>query len=133
LECDRGPDGHPVGSPFGSIETDVASQYSPGDIANATFWGANPDHNYMTQSSYLTVDMNVNGSWQTILLDGDWDTKFHWKRSGVDHSLITVEWDIAPDTTSGQYRLTHTGYYKEAITGRLHQYSGVSSTFTVSN
>lgn len=86
----------------------------------------------MTQSSYLTVDVLNGSTWTTILLDGDWDTKFHWKRSGIDHSLVTIEWDIATNTPSGQYRLTHTGYYKEAITGRLHKYSGTSSTFTVS-
>jgi len=131
LECDRGPDGHPVGSGYGSIETDVNSQYSIGDVASVTFWGGNPDNNYMTQSSYLTVDMNVNGSWNTILYDGDWETKMLWKRHGVDNNLITIEWSIIDGTQPGQYRITHSGYSKEAITGKLHSYTGTSSTFTV--
>ena len=87
----------------------------------------------MTQGSYLTVDMNVAGSWETILLDGDWDTKLHWKRHGLDNNLITIDWAIAPGTVTGQYRITHSGYSKEAITGRLHPYTGTSSTFTVTN
>lgn len=85
----------------------------------------------MTQSSYLTVDMNVNGSWNTILYDGDWETKMLWKRHGVDNNLITIEWSIIDGTQPGQYRITHSGYSKEAITGKLHSYTGTSSTFTV--
>ena len=86
----------------------------------------------MTQGSYLTVDRNVNGKWTTVLVDGDWDTKFHWKRSNVDHSLLTIEWNIASSTPVGQYRITHSGYSR-SITGRQHAYSGTSSTFSVTN
>lgn len=130
-ECDRGPDGHPVGSPFGSVQQDVLPSYTIGQNANATFWGANLDHNFMTQSTYLTVDQQVGSSWVTVLVDGHWETKLYWKKEGLDHSLVTVAWDIASGTAPGTYRLTHQAYYKEDITGALKPYSGHSSSFTV--
>ena len=129
-ECDRGPDGHPSGKPFGTVDTDVLSSYSAGSTATVSFWGGNPDHNFMTQSTYLTVDRNVNGNWVTEYVDAHWETKMHWKREHIDYSLITVDWEIPSDVTPGQYRITHSGYSK-SLTGRLHPYTGTSSTFTV--
>jgi len=133
LECDRGPDGHPVGEFFGSIQTDVNATYCTGDKATVTFWGANLDHNFMTQSSYLTVDNQQGSTWQTILVDGHWDTKLYWKKDDIDRSLVTVEWDIASNIPAGTYRITHSGYYKEDITGNIKPYEGTSSSFVVNS
>lgn len=134
LECDRLPDSLPDGVSFGDVATQPDTAYIAGDVANCTFYGANPQNNYMTQSTYLTVDMlQSDGSWETLLVDGHWDTKFHWKANDLDQSMITVEWDIADDTPAGTYRLTHQGYYKHHLTGKLEYYSGTSDSFTVSS
>ena len=112
------------------MKDDALPSYVVGSTVSVTFYGSNPDHDFLTQGSYLTVDQLVGSTWTTILYDGDWDTKLHWKREGVDQSLLTVEWDIDTATAPGNYRVTLQAYYKEII-GRTKHYSGTSSTFAV--
>jgi hypothetical protein len=71
-------------------------RYTPGDAVFATFQGANPRNNLRTQDSFLRVEMSTNGGsqWNPVLLDGDWETKFHWAKGGLMESVITLEWDI---------------------------------------
>ena len=126
-------DNHPAGSPFGTVAADVLPAYNVSQTASVTFWGANPRNNYMTQSTFLTIDSLDGSTWNTILVDGDWETKFKWKKHELEQSLVTIEWDISPDTIPGTYRITHQGYYKDVLTGKIKPYSGQSSSFTVSN
>jgi len=37
----------------------------------------------------LTVEMNQQNNWVTVLNDGDWDTIYRWQRHGIAESLIT--------------------------------------------
>ena len=85
----------------------------------------------MTQSTYLNVNMQTANGWESILVDGDWDTKYKWKKHDLEQSLVTIEWTIGPDTQPGTYQITHQGYYKDLLTGRVKPYSGTSSSFTV--
>lgn len=39
------PDYVPPGVTFGDVIEDVMDTYAPGDVANVTFYGANPRHN----------------------------------------------------------------------------------------
>ena len=126
-------DNHPAGSPFGTVAADVLPAYNVSQTASVTFWGANPRNNYMTQSTFLTIDSLDGSTWNTILVDGDWETKFKWKKHELEQSLVTIEWDISPDTIPGTYRITHQGYYKDVLTGKIKPYSGQSGSFTVSN
>lgn len=62
---DRVPDGHH----FGDVVQDVAGAYSPGDIASAVFYGANPRNNLHTQDSFLFVERLDGGNWTTVAVD----------------------------------------------------------------
>jgi neutral ceramidase len=125
----------PSGKNFGDVLEDVSSSpYSPGDAVYATFQGANPRNNLRTQDSFLRVEMSVNGGaqWNPVLLDGDWETKFHWAKGGLMESVITLEWDIPSWTPSGTYRLRYNGDWK-ALNGTITTFTGVSSSFQVVN
>ncbi|GAM24678.1 hypothetical protein SAMD00019534_078530, partial [Acytostelium subglobosum LB1] len=128
---DEAPDGH-----FGKIYEDVQPAYTIGQTVAATFYGANPRNNYMIESTFLTVDIETSsGQWQTVLVDGDWETKFKWRMHDTigSQSLITIEWTIESWAQPGTYRLTHQGYAKPSMfSDKLEPYSGTSSSFTVS-
>lgn len=122
-----------MGKNFGDVITDVNSSYKPGDSVRVSWWGANPRHDLFTEKSYLYVDQFVNQNWTTILTDGDLETRFIWARQAVDHSVITVQWDIPTTQPTGQtlYRIRHFGV-KDNIQGK-QQYSAQSKNFTINN
>eukprot|EP01112_Ceratiomyxa_fruticulosa_P007736 TRINITY_DN2003_c0_g1_i1.p1 TRINITY_DN2003_c0_g1~~TRINITY_DN2003_c0_g1_i1.p1 ORF type:complete len:722 (-),score=137.75 TRINITY_DN2003_c0_g1_i1:121-2286(-) len=127
-------DSHPIGKAFGDVIQDATNTYTINDTVIVSFVGANPRNNYMTQSSFLTVDIQENGNWQTVLVDGDWDTRMYWQSKDIAESVITIEWNISPDVVPGSYRITHSGYAKEIpFVDKYTFYTGASSTFTVTN
>ncbi len=77
----------------------------------------------------MYVDQFINQTWVTILNDGDLETKFIWARQGIDHSNITVEWDIPITQPTGEtlYRLRHVGV-KDSISGEAQ-----SKNFTINH
>jgi len=124
-------DEHPLESYFGAIKTDVSPAYSVGDTVSVQFWGANPRNDYRIQDTFLAVERNITGDgWKVVLTDGDPDTKFFWSSHLYYESIISVTWDIAPDTPSGTYRIRTFGKSKD-ISGKLTPYVGSSSPFTV--
>lgn len=125
--------GVPIGKHFGDVITDVTSSYKPGDTVRCTWWGANPRNDLFTEKSYLYVEQLVNQAWVPVRTDDDIDTRFMWDRRALDHSIITVEWDIPTTYQTGTdlYRLRHTGV-KNNIFGR-EQYNAQSSNFTITN
>jgi len=126
-------DTHPTGKPFGTVAVDRSrDQYSVGDKVNVSFWGANLRNDYLQGSSFLEVQRAVGSNWVTALDDGNWETKIHWARANHTMSLITLEWNIAPDTIAGEYRMFHRGFAKpDPISSKLEAYSGASKSFNV--
>jgi len=121
----------PVGGYFGQVSQDANPAYARGETVTVSFWGANPRNDYMTQSTYLTVEQQQpNGTWKVILNDGDWDTKYFWESVWIFESLVTVTWDIDPSTPSGTYRIRTYGVSKD-ILGTLTPYTGTSQAFLV--
>jgi len=128
-------DAVPTGVKFGSVQTDVQPSYQLGDTVSVVFWGGNPRNNFMTGSSYLTVEQQTSpNEWTIIDNDGGWDTKVYWRADPAlaDSNLITITWDVPLDSSlSGQtYRISHSGYYKIFL-GPTEPYSGYSSLFTI--
>ncbi|CAF0953094.1 unnamed protein product [Adineta steineri] len=126
-------DGVPFGKKFGDVITDVNSSYKPGDTVRCSWWGANPRNDLFTEKSYLYVDRFMNQQWVPILTDDDIETRFLWERKGLDHSVITVEWNIPTTQPTGNdlYRIRHLGV-KNNILGR-QQYNAQSRNFTITN
>jgi len=65
-----------------------------------------------------------------VLTDGDWETKMFWQRRFIAESLITITWNIAPNTVAGTYRIKTFGSSK-SIFGEITPYEGTSASFIV--
>eukprot|EP01038_Epipyxis_sp_PR26KG_P009368 gene9368-12621_t len=136
------------GAKFGDIVEgkDVEKSYVVGQIAKATFHGANPRNNQKLQGTFMTVERLVergsNGLnvFKPIAFDGDWSTKFTWQAGPEDpldfgiskQSVATLIWDIPADTEEGTYRLCYFGDHKVAVKAVIVPFSGCSSEFVVS-
>lgn len=124
-------DDKPLFKNFGDVQSDAGSSYSKGQTVSVTFWGGHPKNNLKTQSSFLYVDRNVNGSWQTVAYDWDPETTYKWARDGIANSKVTIKWTIPSNAASGTYRIRHAGHWKSGWTGAISSYSGTSRSFTV--
>ena len=124
-------DSTPFNTDFGDIAEDVKPVYHPGDTVTASFWGAHPKNNFHTQDTFLEIQQLENGTWKTIRRDLDWDTEYHWARSGISESLITIVWRMPTDVQRGQYRIVHHGDWKSRWNGHIRPYVGYSSVFTI--
>ncbi len=59
-----------------------------------------------TQDTFLTVEqLQTDGSWKVMLVDGDWDTRMYWEEVWLIQSRITITWQIAADTAPGTHSL----------------------------
>lgn len=124
-------DSSPIGKNFGDLSQDVKAMYLAGQTVEAVFWGGHPKNNFRTQDTFLEVQKMENGQWQTIRTDSDWDTEYHWARSGVASSLVTISWRIPKDAKPGKYRLVHHGDAKSFWSRKIAPYTGVSGVFTI--
>lgn len=124
-------DDKPVWKSFGDIYQETKAKYKPGDTVEVIFWGAHPKNNYRVQDTFLAVEKLTNGTWETVATDRDWETSYHWERSGVSYSLVTITWRIPKDASKGQYRIVHFGDWKSGWTWKIAPYSGYSGVFSV--
>ena len=124
-------DDKPLFKSFGSVYSDTNNSYNTGNTAKVTFWGAHPNHDTKTNSTYFTVQKKVGNSWVTKFQDRDTNTLMIWKRDGVANSKITIHFKITSEVESGYYRIVHTGKWKNGWTGKISPYSGTSKTFYV--
>lgn len=133
------------GKKFGSIVEDANDQYHKGDKVIVKFRSSNPRNNLRLESTFLTVDIMVNGLWETRFVDGDWCTKFEWEGNVyLGYSYAIISWIIPHDVSTGIYRICHYGTRKKMITddselsdgstlewGSLVDYEGCSRAFSV--
>jgi neutral ceramidase len=124
-------DDKPLFKSFGSVYSNANSSYNQGQTVSVIFWGAHPRNNFQTQSSFLKVQKKSGSSWITISYDWDPETIYKWKRDSVAFSKITCTWTIPETTTSGTYRIQHSGHWKSGWTGKISSYTGTSQSFTV--
>jgi len=120
----------PILGYFGEVHVDANSTYQRGDTASVSFWGANPRNNFLTQNTFLTVELQNGNQWTVIADDGVWETKFFWESVWLLESIVTVTWDIPMDAQTGSYRIRTYGYSKD-IFGDFTPYTGTSKTFVV--
>ncbi|EFC45983.1 predicted protein [Naegleria gruberi] len=128
-------DSTPFGKKFGDLYQDVDTEkvYKNGDVISAEFYGGHPKNNLMTQKTFLTIEkLNEKNQWISILVDGDWDTRWHWRRQWLSESIFTIIWSIGETfkVEPGIYRIHHFGYYKD-LEQSVFPYDGTSSPFKV--
>lgn len=124
-------DAAPFTKHFGDVYQNVKRSYHPGETVSVKFWGAHPKNNFRIQDSFLGVQRFENNTWQTIRTDNDIDTEYHWERSGIASSIITIVWRTSADLVPGKYRILHYGDAKP-IVGKTVPYVGYSGVFDIS-
>ncbi|CAM4701558.1 putative neutral ceramidase C [Lepidochelys kempii] len=128
----------PIGKKFGDVLQEVQPQYRVGEVAEATFVGANPRNSAQntTHQTFLTVEKyeNISGNWHVMYNDASWDTRFYWTKGLLGRSKAKVEWHIPSSTEPGLYRIQYFGHYKvQPILkpAQFYPFNGTSSTFEV--
>lgn len=135
-------DDPPVGGKFGDVKEDVTpGTYHPGATARVEIWGAHPRNDPKRNSSFGTVwywesdnssdsSAGAGGKWKLVADDNDFETKFEWKRVGISASVVTLSWDIPPETLPGWYLMHYSGNAKR-LGGVISPISGSSRIFEV--
>ncbi len=121
----------PLFKSFGTVNSNVASYYYRGNTVSVKFWGGHPKNNLRTQSTFLQVQRWNGSAWVVVANDWDPETKYIWERNGIAYSIVTIQWKIPSNASTGTYRIVHYGNWKSGWTGAISSYSGTSSNFTV--
>jgi neutral ceramidase len=123
----------PIFKSIGDVVENANRSYNRGDQVQVTFWSGHPKNNLRTQGTFMEVQRLLNGSWQAVANDNDWQTMYRWQRIdevwGTSHAILT--WDIPAQAESGTYRLKHYGDKKNLFSGNIVSYTGTSRSFTV--
>ncbi len=120
-----------AGGEFGQVLVSPRPDYRRGDTVRAEFVGAYPNNDLRRGGTYVEVQQRRDDGWHRIADDGDWATRFHWRRVGRTGSHITVTWDVPSTAEDGSYRLVYLGDVCEDG-GVLRPFSGVTESFVVS-
>jgi neutral ceramidase len=126
-------DDDPMGKDYGDVLKQPNSTYKYGEKVEVEFVGAHPRNNLRTMGTFLEVQRKLNGDWITIYKDLDHETRFHWNRKGIAHSIITIEWFIPNNEKLGKYRIIHKGDSKSRWTKKITPYTGISNSFVITN
>lgn len=116
---------------FGQVLTQPAAAYRTGQTVTTVFVTGHPKNNLRRNGTFLEVQQLVNGTWTRVADDGDWSTRYHWKRVGIANSEAVITWTIPTGTPAGTYRIVHNGDWKNGWTGAISPLTGTTNTFTV--
>ncbi len=123
----------PIFKSIGDVVKNANKNYNKGTQVKVKFWSGHPKNSLRTQSTFMEVQRQINGSWQVVATDNDWETQYEWKRIdgfwGTSHAILT--WNIPSNTESGTYRLKHYGDKKKIGSGNVVGYTGTSRSFSV--
>ncbi len=119
-----------VGGSFGEVLVVPRPRYRGGDTVRAEFVGASPNNDLRRGATFVRVEHDAGGTWRRIADDGDWATRFGWRRVGRSGSRVTVTWDVPTDAAPGRYRLTYSGDALEAG-GAVRTFTASTAPFTV--
>lgn len=99
-----------AGGDFGAVLVPPRARYRGGETVRAEFVGASPNNGDLRRgSTFLTVEMATGSGWGRVADDGDWSTRFHWRRVGRHGSRIVVSWEVPAAVAAGRYRLVYQG------------------------
>lgn len=124
-------DAAPLFQDFGDMDKDAPATVQRMSVLEVVFWGAHPRNNLRRNDTFLKIERKTSQGWEVVRYDYDLDTAFMWERDGIACSKITIAWDIAEDIPAGTYRIYHSGFYKDGLTGEIKPYSGYSREFSV--
>jgi neutral ceramidase len=125
-----GGDVAPPGAAFGDVVVMPREAYVAGERVSVVFVGAHPGNDLHRGGTFLEVQRRDSGGWATTQDDGDWATRFHWRRLRQGGSEVTISWDIPGDVVAGRYRIRYCGDARQPD-GLLHPFAGESPMFEV--
>jgi neutral ceramidase len=125
----EGVDVAPPAASFGDVVVAPRATYAPGQRVVVVFVAAHPNNLLHRGGTYLFVQWLDGDVWRNVQDDGDWSTRFSWKRVGKGRSEATVVWDI-PAGSVGRYRISYCGEAKNE-NGVLSAFTGISPAFDV--
>ncbi|MCV6986845.1 neutral/alkaline ceramidase [Mycobacterium shinjukuense] len=120
----------PDSGPFGTVITEPAATYRPGQTVAVEFVSALPNNDLRRGGTFLEVVRREGAGWVRVADDGDWATSFRWQRRGRAGSRVSISWDIPGDTTPGCYRIVHHGTARDG-NGTLQAFTATTREFTV--
>jgi neutral ceramidase len=141
--ADAGQFGAVLAQPYASYQLESTSQWPldgtaryTSSVAVVAFVGADPRGKPIVNGTYLTVEQfdAATNEWVVRMTDDDWDTRFHWRRSGIAGSVVTVEAHLNAamfDLSSVPIKLRIATFgLAKSLFGGSKPFSGVSQTFT---
>lgn len=126
---DGSADGLAEGSAFGEALPLGRTTYAPGDVALVEFRSGNPTADHDTLSTFVEIERQEEGGWQTVASDGDWETKIQWREGDEEDQLIAqVIWETPGNLALGTYRVRHFGL-ATLPSGERTRFEGTSAPF----
>jgi neutral ceramidase len=126
------PDAPPPHTSFGVVVVAPRETYTAGQRVHVTFVGSHPGNDLHRGGTYFEVQLLEGERWVSVADDGDWETRFHWRRTRRAESEIAISWDIPAGVAPGRYRIHYRAEAKDAR-GLLHPFTGTSPDFAVSS
>ena len=120
----------PLGRTFGSVLTQPAASYRPGETVRADFVTGHPNNNLRDEGTFIEVQRSVNGQWATVATDSEWSTIYRWKREYLSVSTAQISWTVPAGAAAGTYRIVHHGDAK-VLGGRITSFTGATRGFSV--
>ena len=120
----------PLGRTFGSVLTQPAASYRPGETVRADFVTGHPNNNLRDEGTFIEVQRSVNGQWATVATDSEWSTIYRWKRDYLSVSTAQISWTVPAGAVAGTYRIVHHGDAK-VLGGRITSFTGATRGFSV--
>jgi neutral ceramidase len=119
-----------AGPDFGDVLVAPRASYRGGDTVHAEFVGAYPNNDLHRGATFVEVQREDGGDWARVADDGDWATRFGWRRNGRSGSRVNVTWDVPSAAEPGRYRLVYFGDVLED-SGALRPFIGATAPFEI--
>ncbi|RVW00614.1 neutral/alkaline ceramidase [Rhodococcus xishaensis] len=123
-------DAPPPGRNFGDVVVQPAGNIGAGEQVAAEFVTGHPKNDLRRGGTFFEVQRRDGDRWLRHADDGDWSTKYRWRRDGTNASIARITWDVPAGTPSGTYRIQHFGNWKNPV-GAVFPLTGTSAEFTV--
>ncbi|MGW4477438.1 neutral/alkaline ceramidase [Rhodococcus triatomae] len=117
------------GRRFGDVLVQPGAATVGGRVVTEFVTG-HPKNNLRRGGTFFEVQRLDGARWTRHADDGDWSTKYRWRREGTNASVARITWDVPAGTPSGTYRIQHFGDHR-GPDGAITAFTGTSDTFTV--
>lgn len=119
-----------AGTQFGDVLVQPAATAAAGTQVAVEFVTGHPKNNLHRGGTFFEVQRQDGDRWTRYADDGDWSTKFRWRREGSNASVARITWDVPDGTPAGRYRIQHFGD-RLGADGSVTPFTGTSATFTI--